>query len=218
MTKKKYVTAIFKYNDNISQLLTDASTFYNTLGTSPASGHVTIASAVLAAAKGRIAAAHLAETAVGTGTIGLAAARDLAVDLVIADIQNFVILVQTAVNNVLDIPTAIAIAKECGLVTKRDRATGKESFAVNNSTTSPGVLDFNFKASPRGVNACYETQMSTDNVNWIHVKTSTDSTYTFAHGFEGATILYFRGRVILSEKKGGAQQWVAPSRAYIIVL
>ena len=218
MTKKKYVTAIFKYDDNVSQLLTDASTFYNALGTAPASGHVTISSGVLTAAKGRIAAAQLAETAVGIGTMGLAAARDLAVGLVIADIQNFVILVQMAVNNVLDIPTAIAIAKECGLVTKRDRALGKESFAVNNDTTSVGVLDFNFKASPRGVNACYETQMSTDNVNWAHIKTSTDSTYKFVHGFEIGTKLYFRGRVILSEKKGGAQKWIAPSKAYIIVL
>ena len=218
MTKRKRVNAIFNFDDNVSQLLTDASTFYTAITTAPASTYITITPAELLAAKGRLAAALEAEVAVGKGTIGLAAARDLAVSLVVADIRNFVILVQTAANNEVDEATATAIVTECGLVTWKERSNVKGDFAVNNDPITVGMLNIIFKSTPKGVNACYETQLSTDGISWTSIKTSTDSYYNYSHGREAGTILYFRGRVILSEKKGGAGKWITPSASFIITL
>lgn len=215
MSKRKHVNAIFTFSKNVSQFLTDAQTFYTAISTAPGSGFVTVTAASITAAQGRITSARAAESAVGTGAMGLAAARDLAVGLVEADVRNFVLVVQTAANNALDVATATTIVTECGLSTRRVGTKTKNDFEVLNDASSAGVLDVVFKAVGNGKNACYETQMSTDNVNWATVKISPDSRITFPHGSASGSKLYFRGRVILSEKKGGAQMWITPPSAYI---
>ena len=215
MTKRKHVNAIFTYSKNVSQFLTDAQTFYTAISTAPGSTFVTITPASIIAAQGRVAVARTAESAVGTGAMGLAAARDLAVGSIEADVRNFVMVVQTAANNALDVATATAIVTECGLNTRRIGTKTKNDFEVVNDVISAGVLDVVFKAVGNGKNACYETQMSTDNVNWATIKISPDSRITFPHGSASGSKLYFRGRMILSEKRGGAQAWITPPSNYI---
>ena len=218
MTKRKHVNAIFTFNKNVSQELTDALTFYTAISTAPGNTWVTITPATISAAQGRVASARAAETAVGTGTMGLAAARDLAVGLVEADIRNFVMIVQTAANNALDVATATAIVTECGLVTKKAKSKTKAAFDVVLNGTTAGLFDVVFKAAHSGDRACYETHMSTDNVTWTSIKISPDSKISYVHGLAPITKLYFRGRVILSEKKGGAQTWLTPHGVYIVTL
>ena len=79
MTKRKRVGAIFIFNENVSQFLTDASIFYTALSTTPGSTFVTIPPATMTAAQTHLTAARSAESAAGTGAMGLASARDLAV-------------------------------------------------------------------------------------------------------------------------------------------
>lgn len=218
MKKKKHVNAIFYYSDNVSQLLTDALAFYTAISTPPGNGAVTIPSATITAAQGRVATARAAEGNVNTRTIGAAGARDIAVQAVITDIQNFVAIVQTAANNAPNETAATTIVTECGLHTKKQPSKTKPGFAVKNDATTAGLVDFIYKAAAKGLKACYETQESTDNVNWVTVKTSPDARYTYTHGKPSGTKLYFRGRMILSELKGGAQAWQVPSTAFIFVL
>lgn len=215
MSKRKHVKAIFTFSKNVSQFLTDAQTFYTAISTAPGSGYVTVTSASITTAQGRITAARTAESAVGTGAMGLAAARDLAVGLVEADVRNFVMIVQAATNNALDVATATTIVTECGLNTRKAASKTKNDFEVVNDAQSAGVLDVVFKAVGNGKNACYETQMSTDNINWATVKISPDSRITLPHGSVSGSKLYFRGRVILSERNGGPQSWITPPSAYI---
>ena len=216
MSKRKHVNAIFTFSKNVSQFLTDAQTFYTAISTAPGSAYVTVTPAAITAAQAKITAARTAESAVGTGAMGLAAARDLAVGLVEADVRNFVMVVQAAANNALDVATATTIVTECGLNTRRISPKTKNDFEVVNDTVSAGVLDVVFKAADRGGRSCYETQMSTDNVNWTTVKISPDSRIAFSHGAASGTKLYFRGRVILSERNGGAQAWITPPSAYVL--
>ena len=137
---------------------------------------------------------------------------------VITDIQNFVGIVQTAANNATNATIATTIVTECGLHTKKQPSKTKAGFAVKNDATTAGEVDFIYKAAAKGLKACYETQESTDNINWVTVKTSPDARYTYAHGKPSGTKLYFRGRMILSELKGGAQAWITPSVVYLFVL
>jgi len=65
-----------------------------------------------------------------------------------------------------------------------------------------------FKAAARGARACYELQESTDGINFVTVKVSPDSHYKYAHGKAEGTKIWFRGRLSLSEKMGGAQTWL----------
>ena len=217
MTKRKHVSAIFTFSRNVSQFLTDALAFYAAISTAPGSSYITITAATITAAQGRVTAARTAEIAVGSGTIGLAAARDLAVALVEADVRNFTSIVQTAATNALDVATATAIVTECGLTTRRVTARMKSAFEVINNATSAGVLDFIYKAAAPGVHACYETQLSTDNVNWTSLKITPESSFTYPHTMSSGTKVYFRGRVILVDKKGGAQAWLMPSSVSTLI-
>ena len=218
MKKRKHVNAIFVYNENVSQFLTDALAFIIALSTAPGNTVVTIAATAITAARNHITAAQTAETNVASRTIGTANTRDVAVNQVITDVQNFVAIVQTAANNAPDVATATSIVTECGLVTRKPSNKTKAGFNVKNDAATAGLVDFIYKAAAQGLKACYETQESLDNINWVTVKTSPDSSYTFAHGKASGTKVYFRGRIILSEKKGGAQAWITPPTAFIFVL
>ena len=127
-------------------------------------------------------------------------------------------IVQTAANNASDVATATTIITECGLTTRRLYSRVKPEFAVVNDAVTAGSVDISFKAAAAGVAASYETQTSTDNVSWTTVKISPVSNYTYSHGVASGTKLYFRGRVILTDKKGGAQAWLAPSSVYLFTL
>ena len=218
MTKRKHVNALFTFNKNVSQELTDALAFYLAISTAPGNAWVTIAPALISAAQGRVASARAAETAVATGAIGLASARDLAVGLVEADVRNFVMTVQAAANNALDVATAKTIVTECGLTTKKISSKTKAAFDVVLNGTTAGLLDIIFKAANSANRSCYETHMSTDNVTWTSIKVTPDSKTSYMHGMAPVTKLYFRGRVILGEKKGGAQAWLIPHSVYIVTL
>ena len=218
MSKRKHVNAVFATSENVSQFLTDALTFYTAISTPPGSTAVTITPAAITAAQGRVATARTAESAVGTGTMGLAAARDIAVAAVETDVRNFTALVQIAANSAVDAATATTIITECGLVTKKIGSKTKDGFSVALNSTTAGLLDLVFKAPVKNVKASYETQQSVDNLNWVTVNVSPDSRNTYAHGMASGTKLYFRGRVILSVKKGGAQAWLTPSISFIYTL
>lgn len=218
MTKKKHVSAFFTFNSNVSQFLTDAQAFYTAISTAPGSSYVTVTPASITAAQAHITTARTAETAVSTGSIGLASARNLAVAVVETDVRNFMLIVQGAANNAPDLATATTIITECGLTTRRVTSKVKLPFDVLNDDTTAGLLDIIYKAVPHSMSVCYETQISTDNLSWTTVKVTPDSRITYMHGVASGTKLYFRGRVILGEKKGGAQAWVTPPAPYLITL
>jgi hypothetical protein len=215
MKKRKHVSAIFVYNENVSQFLTDALAFIIALSTAPGNTVVTIAATAITAARNHITTAQNAETNVASHTIGTADARDVAVNQVVTDVQNFVAIVQTAANNATDVATATTIVTECGLVTRKPASKSKPSFAAKNDSKVSGLFDFIYKAAGKGVHACFETQESIDNINWVTIKTSPDSRYSFAHGKPVGTKVWLRGRMILSEKKGGAQAWMTPSTPFL---
>ena len=211
MKKPEHVTAIFSFDQNPSIFLNDAQTFFTALINPPGNTHVTIAAAVMSAAQGRLATAETAQSAVAMRTKGLARLGDLEVSAVYADVQNFVAIVQTAVNNAPNKLTAIKIVNDCGLFTRKITIKTKPEFNVENDETTAGEVDIIYKAASHGVHACYETQESTDGINFVTVKTSPDSRYKYTHGKASGTKLWFRGRVILSDKKGGARGWITPS-------
>jgi len=215
MKKRKKVNAIFVVNENVSQFLTDALAFLIALSTAPGNTVVTIAAAAITTARNHITAAQTAETNVASRTIGTADARDVAVNQVLTDVDNFVAIVQTAANNALDVPTATSIVTECGLVTRKPASKTKGGLSVINDTTVSGTFIIIFKAAANRAKACYEIQESTDNVTWITVKVSPDSHYLFAHGKPVGTKLYIRGRLSLSEKNGGAQVWIVPPTPFV---
>ena len=124
------------------------------------------------------------------------------------DVRNFEAIVQTAINNAPDELTAITIAQECLLHVKKQAVISKNDFNVENDTATSGVVDIVFKAAARGARACYELQESTDGINFVTVKVSPDSHYKYAHGRAEGTKIWFRGRLSLSEKMGGAQTWL----------
>ena len=217
MKKRKHVNAIFIFDDNVSIFLNDALAFYIALSIAPGNTHVTIPQAEITAAQGNVATAQTSESAVATRKKGTAADRDVDVNAVITDVQNFVALVQIATNNAPNELTAIEIVNDCGLHTRKPAVRTKTGFDVRNDTNTAGSLYIIFKASDKNIKACYETQESSDNINWVTVKTSPDSHYHYTHNKLAGTKLYYRGRVILSEKEGGAQKWMIPPATCIFV-
>ena len=164
-----------------------------------------------------MATARDSEVKTETRAIGTANARDIDVQAVITDVQNFVALVQIAANNAIDELTAITLVSECGLHTRKPAVRTKNDFDVRNDTNTPGSIYFIFKAYDKNVKACYETQESSDNITWVPAKTSPDSHFHYKHSTPAGIKMYYRGRVILSEKEGGAQYWMSPPASYIFV-
>jgi hypothetical protein len=218
MKKRKHVNAIFTYDDNVSKLLTDALAFYNAISKPPGSTHVTIAMASITDAINHVDTARASEVKTATRAIGSADERDIDVQAVITDIENFVAMVQIAVNNAPDELTAIGIVADCGLHRRKPASRKKNDFNVRNKANTQGILNFIFKAAAKNFKSCYEVQESTDNINWVTIKAMPESNGTYAHGKPEGTKLYFRGRVILTEKNGGAQAWMSPPVAFIFVL
>lgn len=226
--KQKHVEAIFHFDENVSQLLTDAQAFYaavapaGAMGTGSPAGagsvYVTFTVAQISTALLHLAACRTAESEVTQRTKGTAPARDLTLAAVITDLHNFVATVQISVNNAPDLATAKAIVGACALHTRKDTHKTKAPFNVKNDHTTAGEVDFIFKAAAKGLRASYEIQVSTDNLTWVTIKVTPDSRSKFLHGKPSGTKLYFRGRIILGEKKGGAQEWLIPPVAFIYVL
>jgi hypothetical protein len=215
MKKPQHTTAFFIFDDNPSQMLNDALAFLTAISTPPGNTWVTIAAAAIAATKTKITTAQAAETNTKTRTIGAAKARDLAVSPVVTDVLNYVAIVQTAVNNAPNEATALTIITECGLHYKEPVIINKNDFKSENDAATSGVVDIVFKAAPRGVHACYELQESIDGINFTPAKVSPDSRYKYAHGKAIGTKLWFRGRISLSEKRGGAQTWLYPVDVFL---
>jgi len=215
MKKPQHTNAIFIFSDNVSQMLSDALAFIIAISTAPGNTWVTIAAAAISASKTRITTAQSAETNTKTRTIGAADARDLAVKSVVTDVQNYVGIVQTAVNNAPDEATALTIIHECGLHNKLPVAKNKNDFKSVTDATTSGVVDIMFKAAARGLHACYELQESSDGITFVTVKVSPDSHYKYPHGKAIGTKLWFRGRISLSEKRGGAQTWLYPVDVFL---
>ena len=208
MKKPQHTSASFIFDNNESKMLSDSSAFYTAISTPPGNTHVTIAANLITAAQGRVTTAQNAVTAAKTKAVGTAGVKDIAIKAVIVDVRNFEAIVKTAINNAPDELTAITIAQECLLHVKKPSIANKNDFSVENDTTTSGVVNIIFKAVKQGVNACYELQESTDGINFVTVKVSPDSHYKYAHGKAEGTKLWFRGRISLSEKKGGAQTWL----------
>jgi hypothetical protein len=215
MKKPQHTTAFFIFSDNAPQMLSDALAFITAISTPPGNIWVTIAAATISASKTRITTAQTAEFNTKTRAIGTAKARDLAVNPVVTDVLNYVAIVQTAVNNAPNLATALTIISECGLHYKLPVIINKNDFKTENDAATSGVVDIVFKAAPRGVHACYELQESIDGINFTPAKVSPDSRYKFTHGKAIGTKLWFRGRISLSEKRGGAQTWLYPVDVFI---
>jgi len=226
--KPTRVEASFIFSDNVPQLLSDAVTFYTAIAPagaisagSPAgagAAYVTFTAAAITTALNHVAACRTAQSLTATRAIGAAPARDMALAAVLTDIYNFVATIQIAVNSAANTTAAKAIVSACELHTRKDKTTTKAPFEVRLDPKSAGMLDFIFKAAPSGYKATYEVQQSIDNINWVSVKIFPTSRDTFMHGMPPGTKLYFRGRITLSAKKGGAQAWLTPATAYIYVL
>jgi hypothetical protein len=215
MKKPQHTSATFIFDPNVSKMLSDAAAFYIAISTPPGNTHVSIPAATITAAQGRITTAQNAEIAAATKAVGTAGARDIAVEAVITDVRNFEAIVQTAINNAPDKITATTIAQECLLHPKKPIIINKNDFKAENDTTTSGVVDIIFKAAAKGLHACYELQESIDGINYTPAKVSPDSHYKYTHGKAVGTKLWFRGRISLSEKRGGAQTWLYPADIFI---
>jgi len=215
MKKPQHTSASFIFDNNVSKMLSDISAFYIAISTPPGNSHVTIATALISAAQGRVTTAQNAETAAATKAVGTAGVRDIAVEAVMVDVRNFEAIVQTAINNAPNQTTATTIAQECLLHPKKLPVINKNDFKVANDADTSGVVTIVFKAAAKGLHACYEIQESLDGINYTPAKVSPDSHYKFAHGKAAGVKLWFRGRISLSEKRGGAQTWLTPVDVYI---
>jgi hypothetical protein len=132
------------------------------------------------------------------------------------DVNNFVLIVQTAVNNAPNEAAAKQIVSDCGLHTKKFTPVTKGDFKIENDTKVAGELDVIFKAAPKKARAAYELQESTDGVNYVTVKCSPDAHFKYPHQKTLGTKLWFRGRVNLGDKKGGAQPWLYPPESILL--
>jgi len=215
MKKRKQVKAIFWFAINVSQFLSDALAFYKALLNPPGSSHVSFASGVISAAQTRATNAQNAESNVTSHTVGLTKTRDVALGLVTTDVDNFVMVVQTAVNNAADVATANQIVADCLLHTKKYTPPSKDAFKIENDELLPGQIDVSFKAAANRARASYELQESTDGINYATVKCSPDAHFKYPHLKSLGTKLWHRGRINLSEKKGGAQPWLYPGTAVL---
>lgn len=216
MKKRKHVAAIFVFNENVSQMLTDAGAFYKAISTPPGNTHVVIPTTQMATAQKNILLASAAEGATKTRTKGTADARDTVVANVVTDIRGFVLIVQAAANAAPDEVTATQIVTECGLITKAKAVHVKKDFEVKNDDTEAGMLDFAFKAAGKGIKASYEIQESTDGINFTSIKSSPTSRFKLAHGKAPGTRMIYRGRIVLSEKKGKEQAWITAPAIYVL--
>jgi hypothetical protein len=216
MIKKKHVAAIFYFEENVSQLLTDVTTFYTALGKAPGNTHVTIAANTLTTAQGNVTKALAAEAAVKTRTAGTADARNTILATVITDVRSFVLLVQAAANLAPDEVTATQVVTECGLTTRAQAVRVKKDFEVVNDDTQAGVLDITFKAAGQGLAATYEVQESADGTTFTTIKTTPGSRSTYTHGKAPGTRMFYRGRIVLSEKNGGEQVWITAPAIYVL--
>ena len=215
MLKRKHVNAIFYYSGNPSQFLSDAEAFFTVLGTAPANTFVIIPARDLTNAHAAVVTARGAESNMATRTVGTTGIRNIGTDAVVTFVQNFTALTQISANNAATVALATAGVTECLLHTRKQTAHTKDSFTFSNDATTPSLFDIVFKAVPNGVHACYEIELSLDNISWLSVKVSPESRYTYAHGKAVGTKVWLRGRISLSDKKGGAQAWVTPSELFV---
>ena len=215
MKKRKHVAAIFYYSTNVSQFLSDADALFIAVSTAPGSSFVTIPAATITAARAAVVTARAAESNVATHTAGTAGNRNISTDAVVTYVQNVVLAVQAAANSATTVALAEAGVTECLLHTKKAAVTNKDSFTFENDATVAGLFDISFKAAAHGVRASYETWLSLDNITYEFVKSSPDSRYTYAHGKPVGTKVYLKGRMALSEKKGGAQGCITPPDAFV---
>ena len=226
--KPKQIGVIFNYDENVSQLLTDAVALYEAVSAanqisagSPAGAgsiYVSFTNAQITGFMAHVATARSAETAATMRTTGAAPARNNALAPVIIDIQTVVLAVKSVVINTHNITLATTIVTACTLHTRRVTTKIKAAFEAHTDKTTAGKVDFIYKAPGKGIKTCYVTWVSIDNSNWTIAKITPDSSTTFAHGHASGTKLYFRGQIILSDKKGGAQAFIIPPVAYIYVL
>ncbi|MHB8261312.1 MAG: hypothetical protein ACYDCN_09290 [Bacteroidia bacterium] len=215
MKKKKHINAIFYYSSNDSQFLSDADAFFVVLGTPLVTADVTIPARDLIAAR---AAVVTARAAVGTSTSrtrGTADAKNLSIEPVVTYVQNFSALVAIAANNAPTVRKANNIVTECLLHTRKPSTKHKDGFTFSNDATIAQQFDFAFKAVPNKVHASYEGSISLDGIKWESVKASPDSRFTFTHAFAVGTKVWGRGRITLSEKKGGQQAWITPPEPFV---
>lgn len=215
MQKRKHVNAIFYYSGNASQFLSDAEAFFTVLGTAPANTFVIIAARDLTNAHAAVVTARTAESNMATRTVGTTGIRNIGTDAVVTFVQNFTALCQISANNATTVALATDGVTECLLHTKKQSSTHKDSFTFSNDATTSGLFDIAFKAAPHGIHAGYESWISLDNITFVFAKSSPDSRYTYAHGKPVGTKVYLKGRMVLSEKKGGAQSFITPPEAFV---
>ena len=217
MKKQKQVQAHFWTSENVSQFLTDALTFYTAIFTAPGNTHVTVSSTEIAAMRSRVADAQAAEGAISTRLRGAANTRNIKVDLVVTDVNNKVALVQIAVNSATTVALKTAVVTDCALHTRTEPTHTKGLFEVGLDTLNPAKINIVFKAAAQGERASYESWESLDNITWVFAKSSPESRYQYTHGRTTHTKLYIKGRIVLSDKKGGEQVFLIPPTAFIFV-
>ena len=226
--KPKQVGVIFDYNENVSQLLTEAIALYESVaganqisaGSPAGAGSVYVAftNTQITSFLNHVAAARTAESAATLRTTGAAPARNNALAPVIVDIQTVVLAVKSVVINTPNVTLATTIVTACTLHTHKVTIKTKAAFEAHNDKTTAGEIDFVYKAVKSGLRACYVNWISIDNINWTIAKITPDSSTTFVHGHPSGTKIYLKGQIILSDKKGGAQAFIIPPVAYIYVL
>src|ERR1051325_3051034 len=98
MAKKKRVVAVFTINNSVPLFENDVNTLKEALTTPPGNTRVTIAPAVITQLETDMAALQQAQADLENGKI-TAADRDIAVDVVKAEVRGLVATVQTAADN-----------------------------------------------------------------------------------------------------------------------
>lgn len=207
MALRRHIVAIFKFSKSVPVFMVDVQAFKIALTTAPGNTHVTIPPATITELETHLATLSSDEAKSATKGIGLAVTRDLSWDVVIKDVRDLVRIVQQVMDNAPDEQHAIAIAHACGLKTKAKGIHVKSDLTVSNDAGGAGLLRLVSRAAGKNINAAYEWQSSFNGVAFTTFKITIESSTLWTSNAAPGTKMYFRRRIIVSEKKGGMLSW-----------
>ena len=208
MTNFKNPKAIFVYDPKVPKFEEDTEAFYDALTTTPGSTYVTILAARMTTARNNLKNLHDAEIATYSG--GTVEARDLAKDIVVDDVREFVRDVQAAADAAPNPETAVTIIVSCGLRTTKDYSKNIQDFSIVVNVDNHGLLIINFKAIEKGKNANYALLVSLDGQTFTTVKSTGVHRFIYPHAQLPGVKLIFKGIVTYREKKQDIQKTFGP--------
>jgi len=207
MSKQKRPIAVWKEPVKIPTLIIDVKTKVINVNANP-----TYFSAIVPASDvvGKDADSLLtAEVLVKTRTVGLAADRDIKLNVVRTDVFDWMAFIQSLADHAKDYETAIAIIQAAGFGVKVNGVKIKAPFAVTNKKGAKGVASLKMKKvkAVKG-KTTYEWRYSTDGgLTWIPLL-SGGVANQIIEGLTSGTSIIAQGRAIADNLAG---IWMADS-------